>query len=57
MIYQGVDFIGDWLTTEQFEATDTDDVNLSYERICDIVKRNMSNHRHSKRVRIDGCSV
>ena len=47
--------MGDRLTTEHFEAIDTDDVNLSYERFCDIVKRNMSNHLPSKRVRIDDC--
>ena len=51
----GVDFMGDQLTTEQFEALDTHDVNLSYERFCDIVKLNMNNHSPSKRVRIDGC--
>ena len=47
--------MGDWLTTQQFEALDTDDVHLSYERFCDIVKRIMRNHLPSKRVRIDGC--
>ena len=47
--------MGDWLTTQQFKALDTDDVNLSYERFCDIVKCNMRNHLPSKRVRIDGC--
>ena len=40
---------------EQFEAINTDDANLSYERFCDILKRNMSNHLSSKRVRVDGC--